>query len=97
MVVPSQLIQLHHLIGSMAGKEKVVLAYPKFIQKASALWSDRKISEQMVKIATREAKRQNASYRPHAIQALGDFAKSRTDLELSPQIVPYLVELCEEP
>jgi proteasome component ECM29 len=78
------------------GKEKVVSAYPKWVKNVPTLWTDRKISDQMVKIAVREAKRQNVSYRPHAIQALGDFAATRGDLDLSQQVIPYLTELCEE-
>lgn len=78
------------------GKEKIISAYPKFVEHVPAGWIDGKVGEQMVKIAIREAKRQNAAYRPHAIQALGDFAKIRADVSLSPQVVPFLQELVEE-
>lgn len=74
------------------GKEKVVLALPKFVPPSLGS----KIVEQMAKIAIREAKRKNVNYRPHAIVALGDFAKSRTDASLAAQIVPVLQEILEE-
>ncbi|ETN38924.1 uncharacterized protein HMPREF1541_06966 [Cyphellophora europaea CBS 101466] len=78
------------------GKERVVSAFPKFVESVPSLWTDPSASDQMVKIALREAKRQNETYRPHAIQALGEFAKSRRDLNLSEQVVPWLVDLVEE-
>lgn len=78
------------------GKEKVVSAFPKFVETVPTMWSDTMANESMIKIALREAKRQNATYRPYAIQALGDFAKSRSELNISGQVVPYLTDLVEE-
>ena len=54
------------------GKEKVILAFPKFVAKSRCLWESR--GKEMKKITLREARRTNVSYRPHAIEALGDFA-----------------------
>lgn len=78
------------------GKEDVIKVYPKFVKQAASLWSDTKASQQMKKIALREAKRTNVSYRPHAIEALGDFAVARRDLDLTLEVVPYLAELMDE-
>ncbi len=78
------------------GKEEIIKVYPKFAKQAQSLWSDSKTSQQMKKIAVREAKRTNVAYRPHAIEALGDFAVARKDLDLSMEIVPYLADLMGE-
>lgn len=72
------------------GKEKVIAAFPKFVQKAPSLWSDK--SKQMRSIALREAKRQNEAYRPEALKALAEFARIRSDLDMSAEVVPFLVE-----
>lgn len=54
------------------GKEKVMLAFPKFVAKSRCLWESR--GKEMKKITLREARRTNFWYRPHAIEALGEFA-----------------------
>ena len=46
-------------------------------------------------IIIREAKRNNARYRPHGLNALAEFAKLRDDLDLMPtslDIVPRVLE-----
>ncbi|KAJ9604971.1 proteasome component M29 [Cladophialophora chaetospira] len=78
------------------GKEEIIKMYPKFAQQAQSLWSEAKTSQQMKKIAVREAKRTNFAYRPHAIEALGDFAISRKDLDFTAEVVPYLADLMDE-
>ncbi|KIW80525.1 hypothetical protein Z517_07141 [Fonsecaea pedrosoi CBS 271.37] len=78
------------------GKEEIIKVYPKFVREAQSLWSNGQASQQMKKIAIREAKRTNVSYRPHAIEALGEFAVARKDLDLDHEMLPYLVELMEE-
>lgn len=78
------------------GKEEIIKVYPKFVQQAQLLWSDDKTSQQMRKLAIREAKRTNVGYRPHAIQSLGDFAVARKDLDLALEMVPYLADLMDE-
>ena len=47
-------------------------------------------------IAVREAKRTNAPYRPHAIQALGDFARARDDLNLLPDLLAIAENIIDE-
>ncbi|EXJ65111.1 hypothetical protein A1O7_01451 [Cladophialophora yegresii CBS 114405] len=78
------------------GKEAIIKVYPKFVQQAQSLWADSKTSQQMRKIAIREAKRTNVMYRPDAIGALGDFAVARKDLDLTTEMMPYLDELMME-
>ncbi|KAK5943714.1 proteasome component M29 [Knufia obscura] len=75
------------------GKEKVVEAFPPFVKRARAIWPDK--SKQMQTIAIREAKRTNLSYRPHAISALAEFANIRLDLDISRDVMPFLIELVE--
>ncbi|KIX07081.1 uncharacterized protein Z518_05058 [Rhinocladiella mackenziei CBS 650.93] len=78
------------------GKEEIIKMYPKFVRQAEGLWSNSQTSQQMRKIAIREAKRTNAAYRPHAIKALGEFAVIRKDLDLTLELVPYLASLMDD-
>ena len=76
------------------GKEKVIVAFPQFVKKAKCLWDE--AGSEMRLIALREAKRTNAQYRPHAILALGQFARAKDDLDLSQEILPYLRKVVED-
>ncbi|EXJ79208.1 hypothetical protein A1O3_08709 [Capronia epimyces CBS 606.96] len=78
------------------GKEEVIKVYPKFVKQARPLWADSKTTQQMKKIAVREAKRTNVTYRPNAIDALGEFAVVRDDLDLTHEVIPYLADLMDE-
>ena len=78
------------------GKEKVVASYPIFVKHAGALNRDVKITQQMKRIALREAKRTNPAYRRHAVDALGPFAEARPDLDMSEEVIPMLRGLVEE-
>ncbi|RMZ80596.1 hypothetical protein DV738_g2697, partial [Chaetothyriales sp. CBS 135597] len=78
------------------GKERVVLMFPKFVKHSHVFWTDQGISTQMQRLMVREAKRNNPVYRPHAIQALGEFAAARLDMDLSEEIIDYLSTLVEE-
>ncbi|KAL2427097.1 Proteasome component ECM29 [Exophiala dermatitidis] len=73
------------------GKEEVIKEYPKFVKQARSLWPE--TTQQMKKVAIREAKRTNIKYRPYAIDALGEFAAVREDLDLTQEVVSYLAEL----
>lgn len=75
------------------GKEKVVVAFPKFVKRAEVIWPD--ATKQMKTIIMREAKRTNSAYRPHALAALAEYAKVRTDLDMSAEVVPFLVDTVE--
>ncbi|RAO70304.1 uncharacterized protein BHQ10_006316 [Talaromyces amestolkiae] len=66
------------------GKEKVLKAFVKFVENSRTFWQSRgDVSQQMKVIILREAKRNNVAYRPHALNALADFAEiRRPDLDL---------------
>jgi proteasome component ECM29 len=65
------------------GKEKVLAAFVGFNKAAKSLWSNESgVAAQMKKIAIREAKRNNDTYRPFAFSNLGEFAEARTDIDM---------------
>ncbi|KAI0176503.1 proteasome component [Hypoxylon sp. FL1284] len=83
-------------LKTFEGKETVVAAYPLFVLHGKKLWStDSAIANQMKKIALREAKRNNEAYRPHAIEALGEFAGAREDLDMYAEVVSLVSEHLE--
>lgn len=49
-----------------------------------------------LQIATREAKRQNAAYRPHGIRALGNVAKARSDIDMSASVLEIVGPLLQD-
>lgn len=70
------------------GKEIVLEAFVRFVERGKSLWSDdQKVAKQIEKVSIREAKRQNKTYRPFAIEAMGKVCRARTDLELSGTVV----------
>ncbi|KAK1974005.1 proteasome component ECM29 [Colletotrichum cereale] len=70
-------------LKTFSGKERLLESFPQFVGKGTALWkNDAAIAAQQQKIALREAKRNNEDYRPHAYQALWQFAEQREDLDL---------------
>lgn len=70
------------------GKEIVLEAFVRFVERGQSLWlEDKKVAKQIEKVSIREAKRQNKTYRPHALEALGKICQARTDLELSGTVV----------
>ncbi|KAL3954137.1 hypothetical protein ACCO45_012093 [Purpureocillium lilacinum] len=88
-------------LKTFAGKEKLLEAFPKFVEHGQPLWrSDDQIAAQMKKIAIREAKRNNDEYRVHAFRCLWQFARGRDDLAMLSDIaditMPYLDELNDE-
>ncbi|KAI0432054.1 ECM29 protein [Xylaria sp. FL1042] len=75
-------------LKTFKGKEKLVAAYPLFITHSKKLWEvDSAISAQTKKIAIREAKRNNDEYRPHAFEALADYAAAREDMDMYAEVV----------
>jgi proteasome component ECM29 len=78
------------------GKEQVIAAFPKFVKTAKCLWAEEKIWKQMKTIALREARRTNATYRPHSITALGDFAETRADPDLTADLISLVANIVEE-
>jgi len=78
------------------GKEKVILAYPKFVAKVQCLWPSK--GKEIKKIALREARRTNVAYRPHAIEALGEYALlwKGLDASITAEAMSILTTLVEE-
>ncbi|KAI1806685.1 ARM repeat-containing protein [Daldinia bambusicola] len=75
-------------LKTFSGKEKVVTAYPLFVLHGTKFWSsDSALAAQLKKIAIREAKRNNETYRPHAFHALAEFARAREDLDMYAEVV----------
>lgn len=66
------------------GKEVVLSAFVKYTETAKNYYMHHEnVRSAISKITLREAKRQNAGYRPHALNALGTIALARTDLDLA--------------
>lgn len=79
------------------GKEEVLKAFVRFVQKGSKLWgSVPKVAEGITKMTVREAKRQNADYRQYAIRALGQIAAARTDIDMSSAVLEIVEPIIEE-
>ncbi|KAL9616917.1 MAG: hypothetical protein Q9160_008265 [Pyrenula sp. 1 TL-2023] len=76
------------------GKEKVLTAFVKFVGKSKILRDELWLKIKL--IALREAKRQNAAYRPFGITALGDLAESNDDEVFYDQILEFLEKCSEE-
>lgn len=79
------------------GKEIVLEAFVRFVEKSGDLWKEEtKIAKQIEKVAVREAKRQNKTYRPFALEALGKICLVRTDLELSDMVIELSESVLDE-
>ncbi|KAF2280667.1 ARM repeat-containing protein [Westerdykella ornata] len=79
------------------GKEIVLEAFVRFVERGTALWSiDSGVAEQIEKVAVREAKRVNKTYRPYAVDALGKIAKARVDLVLAGNVMEVVKGVVEE-
>lgn len=88
-------------LKTFIGKEKLLEAYPEFVERGQLLWkSDEQVATKMKQIAMREAKRNNDEYRTHAFRCLWRFAKARDDVEMLQEIAdtvtPYLDKLRDE-
>lgn len=80
-------------LKTFKGKEKVVTSFPILIRHSKKMWgADAAIAAQTKKIAIREAKRNNDEYRPHAFEALADFAAERNDLDMYQEVVGVISE-----
>lgn len=80
-------------LKTFKGKETLVSAYPVFVRHSKALWGDdAALASQMKKIALREAKRNNEEYRPHAFEALAEFAAARQDQDMYSEAVAVVAE-----
>ena len=78
------------------GKEIIVKALIH-LAKSSTFWStDQKVGEQFEKIILRESKRNNAVFRLHALECLGDFAELRDTVDMFPQVLGVTKSIIEE-
>ncbi|KAI2788524.1 hypothetical protein POX_e06541 [Penicillium oxalicum] len=82
------------------GKEVVLKALVKFARSGRVLWAAQAdLATLLETIAVREAKRNNAAYRPHGLRALGQIAQAR-DVDLTARalaiVVPVIDEIVEE-
>ncbi|CAK3843215.1 Proteasome component ECM29 [Lecanosticta acicola] len=79
------------------GKEAVLSAFVKFVEIGKPYYREHeKVRSDMVKIAIREAKRQNAGYRQHSVKALGKVAQARSDIDMSDAIFEVVGSLIEQ-
>jgi proteasome component ECM29 len=49
-----------------------------------------------MQIAVREAKRQNAAYRPHAVKALAQIAEARRDIDMHATVMGVVKPLIDD-
>ncbi|PYI09032.1 proteasome component [Aspergillus sclerotiicarbonarius CBS 121057] len=79
------------------GKEVVLEAFVRFSSQAKKLWQEKPtFGETMKTIAIREAKRNNPTYRPHALIALGGVSQARKDLDLVPDAIGIVTRVLDE-
>ncbi|KAI9731286.1 MAG: proteasome component M29 [Claussenomyces sp. TS43310] len=83
------------------GKDRLLEGFVTFTKAGKVLWeSSPEIAVQMKKIAIREAKRNNESYKAHAYASLGEYAEARTDIDMFGEVYdivgPRLEELTDE-
>ncbi|KAK2806916.1 proteasome component M29 [Onygenales sp. PD_10] len=79
------------------GKETVLEGFIKFSRKSKSFWGEKSdVRDQIKTIVIREAKRNNAVYRPHALKSLGEFAKDRDDLDLMPDAMKIVSQVVED-
>ncbi|KAK3071415.1 hypothetical protein LTS18_014863 [Coniosporium uncinatum] len=82
---------------SWEGKEVVLAAFVRFVEKGSDFWkAEAKIGSEITKIIVREAKRQNAGYRQYAIRDLGKVSAARTDIDMSQTVLEIVESVVEE-
>ncbi|KJX97621.1 proteasome component ECM29 like protein [Zymoseptoria brevis] len=69
------------------GKEVVLTSFVKFVEAGKKFYlADEKVKSAIVKIALREAKRQNSAYRQYSVKALAGVALARSDVDLSDDV-----------
>ncbi|KAF4553916.1 Proteasome component ECM29-like protein [Elsinoe fawcettii] len=79
------------------GKEKVLEAFVRFVEAGDKFWGTRDdVKATITKVAVREAKRQNAVYRKHAVPTLGKVALARKDVDMSDTVYDVVNPILEE-
>ena len=78
------------------GKETVLKAFIHFL-KSSIFWAEEpKVEEQVEKIVLRESKRNNPTFRQHALECLGDYAELRETVNMYPHVYGITKPVIEE-
>nr|POE63451.1 proteasome component ecm29 [Quercus suber] len=76
------------------GKEELLPAFAKFVEAGKDYYSNQPtVAGSILKIAVREAKRQNARYQQYAIKCLGQVARARVDVDLSETVFDIALPL----
>nr|POE48406.1 proteasome component ecm29 [Quercus suber] len=76
------------------GKEEILPAFAKFVEAGKGYYLDRPaVAGGIIKVAVREAKRQNARYQQHAIKYLGRIVRARNDVDLSDTVIEIVTPL----
>lgn len=78
-----------------AGKEKVLTALITLVKHSSQLKTDKTVEEQISKILIRESKRNNPTFRQHALQCLGDFIELQ-ESDIYDLVYPIAKSIIEE-
>ena len=78
------------------GKEIIVKALIQLAKNSSFWLTDQKTGEQFEKIILRESKRNNAVFRQHALECLGEFVELRVTADMFPQILGVTKPIIEE-
>ena len=76
------------------GKEKVLNTLSKFRDLSGSRWDE--LWPQARKIVLREARRQNAAYRPHGIETAGDFVMATKDISFVLEVVAILQGVADD-
>lgn len=78
------------------GKERILEAFILFAKNSTLLSSDPQTGELMDRIMFREAQRQNAAYRQHAVKCLGSFVAFRKNEDLYDQVWKVVAPILKE-
>ncbi|RAH83393.1 proteasome component [Aspergillus japonicus CBS 114.51] len=79
------------------GKEVVLKAFARFIKQAKRLWEAKpQFAEATKTITLREAKRNNMTYRPHALIVLGEVSQAREDLDFMPETISIVTQVLDQ-
>ncbi|KAI4104496.1 MAG: hypothetical protein L6R37_003239 [Teloschistes peruensis] len=78
------------------GKERVLEAFVKFARAENAVTKDEKIWAQIKKIMLRESKRNNVTYRPHALACLATYVELGDSIDLATEVYEITAPIIED-
>ncbi|KAL1638553.1 proteasome component M29 [Diplodia intermedia] len=82
---------------SWEGKEVVLQAFARFVERGGAWWKGRAdVADQIRKVIVREARRQNKTYRQHALKPLGRIAAAMAETDWSETVFDIVSPVVEE-